>query len=52
MAVERGRRGNHDYDSAFLIFADGLDLGQMRETLSDEVDGASQIDIHDEVEVI
>ena len=52
LAVKRGRRCHHDDNSMLSIVSDRCSLSHVREALTNEVDGASYVDIHDKVEVV
>ena len=50
MAVEGGGGGDHDDDAAFGVGAGGCVGGHVGEGLADEVEGAAEVDVEDEVD--
>lgn len=52
MAVKGGRGCHHDDDAALRVRARGRHFGEVLEGLADEVDGASEVDVENEVEVV
>lgn len=52
LTVKCSTRRYHDDDSSLAILSDGPRLGHMWETLADEIDGSSDVDVHYEVKII
>ena len=52
LAIEGSGGCHHDDDAALGVGADGRDFCEVLEGLADEVDGAAEVDVEDEVEVV
>ena len=52
LAVKGSGGGHEDQHAAFAVWVEGLYFGEVRKRLSDEIDGAADVDVHHEVEAV